>query len=172
MRARPAPTAGSDRAGSRRELVAKILRYFTGSVVAAVCSETTFLLLYGALTTSPAVASSLGWLAGAIPNYWLNRTWTWRRRGRPSLTREILPYVAIILGTLLLAAFTTSVVDAALVKDGTSDGWRLVLVGGTFLGVYGVVFLLRFLLLDQLFRRGDVSPAPDSLGPVSAKEPV
>ena len=172
MREHPSPTAGSVRASSRRELVTKMLRYFVGSVVAAVCSETTFLLLYGALTTSPAVASSLGWLAGAAPNYWLNRTWTWRRHGKPSFTREILPYVAIILGTLLLAAFTTSVVDAALVNDGTSDSLRLVLVGGTFLAVYGVVFLLRFLLLDQLFRRGETSAASDAVGPVSAKEPV
>ncbi len=172
MRDDPPSTADSDPARSRRELVAKMLRYFAGSVVAAVCSETTFLLLYGALTTSPAVASSLGWLAGAMPNYWLNRTWTWRRRGRPSLTREVLPYVGIVLGTLLLAAFTTSVVDAALVDDGTSATLRLVLVGGTFLAVYGVVFLLRFVLLDLLFRRGEASPARGTVGPVSAKEPV
>ena len=62
--------------------------------------------------------------------------------------------------------------DAALVNDGTSDSLRLVLVGGTFLAVYGVVFLLRFLLLDQLFRRGETSAASDAVGPVSAREPV
>jgi len=41
---------------------------------------------------------------------------------------------------------------------------------GTFLAVYGVVFLLRFLLLDQLFRRGETSAASDAVGPVSAKD--
>ncbi|CAA9435621.1 MAG: hypothetical protein AVDCRST_MAG35-2888 [uncultured Quadrisphaera sp.] len=149
----PAPGAGG--------LRGKLLRYAGGSGVAAVCSEVAFLLLYGPLGASPGVASVVGWLAGAVPNYWLNRSWTWRRRGRPSLRREVLPYVAIILATVALAVGATSAVHAAT-AGAVTGAWRVVLVNGTFLAVYALVFVLRYALLDRLFRglEGPPGPAP------------
>ncbi len=164
-------SSSASRGQARRALIAKMGRYAAGSAVATVCSEVTFLALYGGFSAAPAIASGFGWLAGAAPNYWLNRSWTWRRRGRPSLTGEVLPYAGIILGTLLLAAVATSAVDATLSGSQVSDRVRLVLVGGTFLVVYGVVFVLRFVLLDRLFRR---APEPvaraETVGQVSAQE--
>lgn len=137
----------------RRRLIRRVLRYATGSVVATVCSEVTFLLLYGVLGTSTTLASVVGWLAGAVPNFWLNRTWTWGRRGRPSVRRELAPYVAIVLVTLGLATLATSAAASALTRAGVGGDARSLLVGGTFLLVYVVVFVLRFLLLDRLFGR-------------------
>lgn len=172
MRGHSSPPAGGNEPGSRRALWGKIGRYAAGSVVATVCSEAAFLLLYGGLGAAPAVASTIGWLAGALPNYWLNRTWTWRRRGRPSLTLEVLPYVAIVLGTLLVAAVATSSVDAALTSGQISAEVRIALVSGTFVAVYGLIFLLRFFLLDRLFRRAQAGSPPGNVGPVSTKEKV
>jgi putative flippase GtrA len=125
--------------------------YAAGSVVATASSEATLLLCYGVLGLSAAVSSVVAWLAGAAPNYWLNRTWTWGRRGRPSLRRELLPYVAIIVTTVVLAALATGAVDRWLRASASSSTTRLVLVGGTFLGVYVVMFVVRYVLLDRLF---------------------
>jgi putative flippase GtrA len=173
MRARQAPVGDTDAVGNpRRELVEKVLRYTAGSVVATVCSEVTFLLLYGPLHAAPAVASTLGWLAGAVPNYWLNRSWTWRRQGRPSLVGEVIPYVAIVLVTLVVAVVATSLADRALTRGDVSDGVRVVLVGGTFLGVYCVMFLLRFFLLDRLFRRPVVFSSPVVTDPPQPRSQV
>jgi putative flippase GtrA len=155
---------------SRRLMVEKVLRYAAGSVVATICSEVTFLLLYGPVGASPAASSVLAWLAGAIPNYWLNRTWTWKRRGRPSLVYETLPYVAIVLVTLLLAAAATTLVDHRLTGAHVSGNVRVALVGGTFLGVYGMVFLLRFFLLEWLFRRAEASSSSGQADELSTKE--
>lgn len=143
----------------------KVLRYAAGSGVATVCSEVAFVLVYGVFGASPAVASTIGWLAGAVPNYWLNRTWTWQRRGRPSLRHELLPYIAIVLATLFVAVVATSAVHARLPSAQVSDAVRLVLVSGTFLAVYGVIFLVRFFLLDRLFRRAAARPAAPAAGP-------
>lgn len=133
----------------------KVLRYVGGSVVAAACSEITLVVLYGLLHLAPAPASTLAWLAGALPNYWLNRSWTWRRRGRPDLRREVLPYVAIILATLALAAVATAAVDRWSREVSTDSTARVALVAGTFLAVYVAMFVLRFALLDRLFTRLD-----------------
>lgn len=145
------------------------MRYAAGSGVATVCSEVTFLGLYGVLATSPAIASIVGWLAGAVPSYWLNRTWAWGRRGRASLAREVLPYVAIVLGTLLVAIVATSSVHAVLDRSQLSDDARVVLVGATFLAVYGVVFVLRYFMFDRLFGRTPASSPSGGARPARAR---
>ena len=124
----------------------KLVRFTGGSAVATVCSEV-------ALDLGTTLASVFGWLAGMVPNSWLARSWTWQLRGRPSVRREILPYLAIVLTTLLLATFVTGRVHDVVSAAGLSDTARMVLVSGSFLGVYVVMFLVKFLLLDKLFGR-------------------
>ena len=132
-------------------MLRKLSTYTAGSVVAAGCSELALLLCYAVLHLPPAVAALVGWLCGAVPNYWLNRRWTWRRRGRPDARRELLPYVLIVLGTLAMAMLVTRAVDAGLSDAGAAA--RTTWVAAAFLGVYVVMFLLRYLLLDRLFGR-------------------
>ncbi|MGH3496123.1 MAG: GtrA family protein [Nocardioidaceae bacterium] len=143
-----------------RNFGGKILRYATGSVVAAVASEAVFLLMFGGLHASPVWSTALGWLAGAVPNFWLNRTWTWRVGGRPRFRDEVLPYVVIIVVTLVAATVATSEVDQRLAGSHLGHAAQTVLVSGAFLSVYGAMFLLRFFLLERLFG-GQLRPAPD-----------
>jgi putative flippase GtrA len=138
----PAPTLGS-----------KLLRYLGSSLVATVCSEVTFVVLYGPFHVGTASASLLAWLAGAVPNYWLNRRWAWQRTGRPRFRTELLPYITIVLMTLLLATGITHLLDVWLHHLGTPASLRVALVAAAYLGVYVVMFALRFLLLDRLFER-------------------
>jgi putative flippase GtrA len=131
----------------------KVSTYTAGSLVAAGCSELALIVCYAVLHLPAAASAVIAWLCGAVPNYWLNRTWTWRRTGRPHPRRELLPYAVIVLGTLALAAVVTRAVDAAL-SDSTA-ATRTTMVAAAFLGVYVVMFLLRYLLLDRLFGRLD-----------------
>jgi putative flippase GtrA len=147
---------GSSSAPATRPPWRKLSTYTAGSLVATGCSELALLICYGMLHLSPAVSSVVAWVCGAVPNYLLNRRWTWQRTGRPDPRRELLPYVAIILATLGLAVVVTRAVDAALAESGA--GARTTLVAASFLGVYVVMFLARYLLLDRMFTRLDTSP--------------
>lgn len=140
---------------TERRWLMKILKYAGGSAIATVCSEAAFVLMYGVLDTSTTVASVVGWLAGAIPNYWLNRHWAWGRTGRPSFKREILPYAVIVLTTLVLATLLTGAADPLLTHLGVAHSVRVALVAIVFLAVYGLMFILRFFLFDRLFARLD-----------------
>ena len=136
-----------------RERARKLLTFAGGSAVATVCSEVVLMLAYGVLHLYPTVSAVLAWLAGAVPNYWLGRRWTWRRRGRPHLTAEVMPYVVVVLLTLGLAVVTTHALAAELKAANVDRAHRAVLLAGAFLGVYVVMFLLRFWLLNRLFAR-------------------
>lgn len=168
MHAQPTPIVKSEVRSPRRGLVDKLLRYGVGSAVATVCSELTFFVVYGSLGATTTVASLLGWLAGAIPNFWLNRSWTWGRHGWPSVRRELLPYAAIVLATLLLAIGATSATEAALAHVAMSHTAKAVVLSGVFLLAYVVIFFARFLLLDRLFGPLSTDVDADGLDSVTA----
>ena len=165
------PSAPVARGGARGLLAAhatRLLRYVGGSGVATVCSAAAFALLYGPLDTSTTTATLLGWLAGAVPNYLLNRSWVWRVQGRPSLHRELGPYVAVVLLTLALASAATAVTETLLERTGATDAVRFASVNVAFLGVYAAMALVRYAVLHQLFRR---LPGGARVGPSGSTRP-
>lgn len=131
----------------------RLSRFTVCSIIATVCSEAVFLFVYGVVGGGSVLASVLGWLAGAIPNYTLNRSWTWGLRHRPDLRREVLPYVAIVLATVGVASVTTHVAGLLVPKITDTHWLQVGLVGAVFLGTYGVLFAARFVLFDRVFRR-------------------
>lgn len=124
-------------------------RFAAASVVATAISQVVFLLTYG-LTSSAGAATVLGWLAGAIPNFLLNRR-TWGGGGREALRREILRYGAISIATAVLAAIATHNAEhlAHLLFPHARTG-QVAVVWGAFVGTYGVVFVVKFFLIDRL----------------------
>jgi putative flippase GtrA len=126
-----------------------LVRYSASSVIAGAISEFAFLACYW-LGTAPMVASVVAFAAGAVPNYVLNRRWAWRRKGRPDRTRELLPYVVIVVITAAAAALITTAADHWLRDRIDSHALQTVLVSAAFLGTYGVMFVLKFVLFDRL----------------------
>lgn len=124
------------------------LRYAAGSLVATGCSEVVLVAGYGLFGLGPQTASLVAWVAGAVPNYVLNRRWAWRERERPPMLRELLPYWVITLGTAALAIAATTAADG-LVRHAVSDrGERSFLLGLVYLAAYGFVFVIKFALFD------------------------
>jgi putative flippase GtrA len=128
----------------------KIAKYTTGSVVATVVGQLTFLVMYGSGVAGPRVSTLVAFLAAAVPNYWLSRHWAWRRRGRPDLLRELLPYLATILLNLALATLATSAAEAR-VQDLTDDRVvQVAVVTLTYTATYGLLFVGKFLVFEYL----------------------
>jgi putative flippase GtrA len=123
-------------------------KYSASSVIAGVISELAFVVCYW-IGTRPAWASVIAFLAGALPNYVLNRRWAWGRTGRADRTRELLPYTIIVIVTALAAALVTSASDHWLRGWVNSHFWQTVLVSVAFLGTYGVMFIVKFVLFDR-----------------------
>lgn len=137
-----------------RALVARFARYTAGSVVALAVSEVTLVLCFATGCTSAAVASVLAFFAGAVPNYLLNRSWVWKRRGQVEVRRELVPYVTISLATLGLAALATTLA-AQWAPAGSAT--RTAFVALAYLATYGVLFVAKFFAYQHFVFQG---PAP------------
>ena len=124
------------------------VRYAAGSLVATGCSEVVLLVGYGLFGLGPQAASMVAWVAGAVPNYLLNRRWAWRERGKAALVREMLPYWVITLGTAALAIAATTAADGWVRHAVAERSERSLLLGVVYLGAYSLVFVIKFALFD------------------------
>lgn len=130
-----------------------LFRYGASSVIAGLISAATFALCFW-LTKAPTTSSLVAFVAGAVPNYLLNRYWAWGRRDRIGGARELLPYLVIILTTALVATLITNAADALVRGRVESPVTQTVLVSAAFVLTYGVMFVIKFFLFDRLIFAG------------------
>jgi putative flippase GtrA len=147
-----------------RSLSLRFSKFTAGSVFATLLSQVTLTGLYWWGHTSATVASLVAFVIGAIPNFAINWKWTWRRSGRPALVRELVPYIAIIVGGGLAATGLTTLTDHVLAPLVISRGWRTITLDAAYLSSYAILFVVKFALLDKVFGIRRKTPA--------AQEPV
>lgn len=143
-------------------------RYTIGSVLAAMVSESTLLLVYGLSLLSPRGASVAAWVTGAGVNYVLNRRWAWERRGRAHPVRELLPYWAIAVVSMVVSAWATGVAGNVGDRLFETHGPRVMFVGAAFLGVYGLMFIAKFLVFHYVL----FADRAESAEPTEPAEPA
>lgn len=127
----------------------RLSRYTAGSVICFGVSEVAFFALFGPGLLGARGASIAASLIGVIPGYYLNRTWTWGRRGRSQLRREVLPYWATVVVSTALAAVVTGAVNHAVLSEPRAE--RTLINAGAYMLTYGVIFVAKFLLFQRLF---------------------
>jgi putative flippase GtrA len=124
-------------------------RFAVASIMATGISQFAFLTSYSA-GAPPVAATAFAWLSGAIPNFLLNRR-TWGGGGHAALRGEILRYAAISVATALLAALTTSNAEGlASTLFPATRAAQVAVVWGAFLGIYAVMLVVKFFLVDRL----------------------
>jgi putative flippase GtrA len=121
-------------------------------VAATVLSQLTLTGLFWLGGVNATTASLVAFVAGAIPNFVVNWKWTWGRSGRPAVVRELLPYIAIIVGGGLAATALTTLTDHVLAPLVTDRGARTITLDIAYLSSYAILFVLKFALLDRVFR--------------------
>ena len=128
-------------------LSARITRYTLGSIVAAATSALVFAILYvmGVGTTA---CSIVAFIAGAIPNWILNRRWAWRVQGRVAFGREIVAYVIVSALTLVITSETTAWTQRHVQSIPAHHGIRVLLVTASYLAVFAVLFVARFAVYE------------------------
>lgn len=133
-----------------RQRLWPLAKYASVSVVSTVVGLSTLGLLVGVghwpATWGNAVATALG----TVPSFELNRRWVWGGRGRPSLSRQVVPFVALCAIELVAS---TAAVGAAAAWTG-AQGWPHLWATAADLvanvGAYGTLWVAQYLILDRL----------------------
>jgi putative flippase GtrA len=136
------------RALLRHPLRGRITKFAIASLLAAGTSAVVFPVLY-VLGASTTVCTIVAFFAGAIPNWTLNRRWTWKVEGRVAFGREILAYLVISICTLLVLSLATGLTDQAVQGIPAHHGLRVFLVTASYFAVLAVLYGVRFFLYEH-----------------------
>lgn len=136
-----------------RTIGVRFSKFTAGSIFSTVLSELTLTGLYGIFHSTATVASVAAFIVGAIPNAIINWKWTWSRNGRPSIMREVLPYIVIIVAGGLAATRITSLTDHLLAPLVTNHALRTIALNVAYLFSYALLFVIKFALLNKVFGR-------------------
>jgi putative flippase GtrA len=126
----------------------KIARYAIGSVIALLTSVVVFAVLYvlGVGTTACSIAA---FLAGAIPNWILNRRWAWKISGQVAFLREIVGYIAISLLALVGSSAATGWTQSQVQTIPAHHGIRVILVTASYVAVQAILFAAKFVVYEH-----------------------
>jgi putative flippase GtrA len=130
----------------------KLIRYSMVSVISALTSLVILTIIFGVLRLWGEVVSTLvaNILAG-IPSYYLNRQWVWKKSGRSHIWRELLPFWVMSITGILFALFTASLARNFANTHHLEHLARTVLVVGANITAFGILWVLKFLILNRLF---------------------
>jgi putative flippase GtrA len=134
---------------SRTAWAAKITKYAIGSVVALVTSVVVFAVMDW-LGIRTGIDSAVAFVAGAIPNWILNRKWAWKMEGRVEWMREIVAYT--IISVLVWAASTWATgntQDWAQTHVAPGNGLRVLITTAAYVFVQAVFFGVKFVIYDK-----------------------
>jgi len=152
---------------ARGKLRKRFGRFAIAAVTAFVTTEVVLTICAGPLNLTATWAGITSWFSGALVSYVLSR-WAWKRKGRPDLLRETVPFW--IVSAMVVAILTVAT------KFGYHSAAWLNLHGAKRLlyvdAVYGVAnvgtFLLRFLFFHYVLFAGSAGRA----APAAADEAV
>ena len=144
---------------ARSKLGIRFGRYTVAAISAFATTELVLTICAGPLSLSATWAGLIAWFSGALVSYVLSR-WAWKRKGRPNLLKETLPFwivSAMVIVVLLLA--TKFAYHSASWLNLT--GAKRVLYVDAIYGVANVgTFLLRFLFFHYVLFAGSAADAP------------
>ncbi|MHB8246284.1 MAG: GtrA family protein [Acidimicrobiales bacterium] len=141
---------GRARALLQSEHGRRLLKFATVSVISTVVTQGLLFLTYDVITLGSAmVCNVIATGIATVPAYWLNRSWTWGKRGKSDPWREIMPFwVIAFIGLLLstvavgVAAHNADVVSHALIV-------RKIFVQFANLSTYGMIWVGRYLIFNK-----------------------
>lgn len=79
----------------------------------------------------------------AVPAYYMNRAWVWGKRGRSHMRKEVIPFWSFTIAGAII-----STVAIRIVQDHSRNRFLILFVQ---LAAFGVLWVIRFFLLDRLF---------------------
>lgn len=155
----PTPRSGAGprnlgtRLGQRPGWLGRLIRAGATSIMATVLSHGVYVGLLGLARADAAPANAIAFGCGAAFNFLVGRRFTWGRRYRPHPVREMLPYLAVIGCTGLFSVGVAAVTQHLIVPLELSNGGRTLMLELANIASYGLVFFVKFVLLDRLVFR-------------------
>lgn len=119
------------------------------AVTVAVSQIALFAFYVGAHWTARA-SNIAACIVGGVPSYYGHRHWTWGKKGRSHLLKEVLPFWAL---ALLGLAFSTWAADFAETHARDATDSRLgqaMIINSAVIAAFGILWVAKFFIFNKI----------------------
>ena len=150
---------------ARSKLGIRFGRFTIAAIAAFATTELVLTICAGPLALSATWASLIAWFSGALVSYVLSR-WAWKRKGRPNLLRETLPFWVVSAMVIVVLTLATKFAYHSASWMGLTGAARVLYVDLVYAVANLGTFLLRFLFFHYVLFAGSA----DTDAPAVAEE--
>lgn len=138
----------------------QFLRFLPVSLAALAASQFALLLFLGVIGLGAGTAGFVASMVGAGVSYVLSR-WAWRRKGRPDLLRETLPFWVVSVAAWTFLSFASHEASVWSRSMGHSHWERVAVVAVVYFLANCLTFAVRFVIFHYvLFGRPKTGARP------------
>ncbi len=116
----------------------------------------------GLLKFSPIVSTVMANVISTVPAYFLTRNWAWGKSGRSHFWHEVAPFWIIAGVSTVLAAIASDAADSVAKHFTHSHFLQTICVAGANLLTYGIIWLVKFFLFNNVLFAGNKTGAGES----------
>lgn len=126
------------------------MRYSMVSAVAVAVNQVCLLALFAGLHWKARPANVAACAVASIPNYWLNRRWTWGKTGRSHLLKEVVPFWSLAFVGLALSTLAAGLAEDLAPNVTSSRLGQGIIVSIASLTAFGLVWVGKFVFLNKV----------------------
>jgi putative flippase GtrA len=143
---------------ARSKLGIRFGRFAVAAMAAFLTTLVTLTICAGPLALTATWAGIISWFSGALVSYVLSR-WAWKRKGRPSLLKETLPFWVVSAMVVVILTLATKFAYHSAGWLNLTGAERVLYVDA----IYGLAnigtFVLRFLFFHYVLFAGSAAMA-------------
>ena len=128
----------------------KALKYMAVSVITVAVSQVALFTLYAGLQWTAKSANVLACLIGGIPSYYLNRTWTWGKKGRSHLLKEVVPFWGLAFLGLAFSTWTADFAETHAIEATDSRFAQAMIINAAVIAAFGVLWVAKFVIFNKV----------------------
>ncbi|MFZ0666332.1 MAG: GtrA family protein [Acidimicrobiales bacterium] len=130
-----------------------MIKFSCVSLISTAVAQGTLWIVYYDLRLWTAVVCNIFANACAIlPSYTLNRRWAWKKTGRSDLLREVIPFWGMSAAGMGLSIGTVSYAAHVAHAHHLGHLSTSILVNAANFFAFGVLWILKFLVFNRLFK--------------------
>jgi putative flippase GtrA len=138
----------------------KLIRFTSVSGISTIVSNTLIFIFFGFKLMGVVEATVLANCIATIPAYNLNRRWTWGKKGKSHLMKEVVPFWAMsalgIAGSFFFSLFAKHIVNGSFFVQ--PDGHKIhhllatIIVIAANLLAFAIFWVLKLLVFNRIFK--------------------
>ncbi len=127
----------------------RIWKFAAVSVVSTIVSQSLLFAFYPHVVASAMGSNVIATSISTVPAYYLNRRWTWGKRGRSHLWKEVVPFWVLAVVGLVVSTVIVGIAATNADRVSSSAEFRNVVVHLANLFAYGIIWVARYAILNK-----------------------